>query len=182
MRDTAFFVPEGRLGRFTPSYFTNWQTGAIELYDDAATGQWSKPPAFPSGAGGLVSTVDDYLAFARMLLGRGVGAHGRRVLSEASVAEMTRDQLTPEQKSAADLVPGFWDGHGWGFGMSVVTKDGDMAGPPGTFGWDGGMGTAWRSDPARRLTTLLMTPVGWPSPQPPPVYVDFWRAVGEALR
>jgi CubicO group peptidase (beta-lactamase class C family) len=50
---------------------TNPGTGALEVYDEPRGGQWSRPPAFPSGGGGLVSTVDDYLAFGRMLLNWG---------------------------------------------------------------------------------------------------------------
>jgi CubicO group peptidase (beta-lactamase class C family) len=65
MKDTAFHVPDTELDRFVPSYWTNFETGAVELYDDV-DGQWSRPPAFPSGGAGLVSTVDDYLAFGQM--------------------------------------------------------------------------------------------------------------------
>ena len=74
----------------------NWETMEVRL-EDPADGLWSKPPAFPSVAGGMVSTLDDFLAFARMLMNK--GAHnGTRLLKPETVAEMTRDQLTPEQK------------------------------------------------------------------------------------
>jgi CubicO group peptidase (beta-lactamase class C family) len=80
MKDTAFSVPAARLDRLATSYWTNPATGGSELYDAAEGGQWSRPPAFPSGGGGLVSTVDDYLAFGRMMLNR--GTHGsERILS-----------------------------------------------------------------------------------------------------
>src|SRR5258707_10795578 len=55
MRDTGFCVPATRLDRLATSYWTNFETGALELYDEAKGGQWSRLPAFPSGAGGLVS-------------------------------------------------------------------------------------------------------------------------------
>ena len=64
MKDTGFSVPAAELDRLATSYWTDPETGALELHDEP-DGQWSRPPAFPSGAGGLVSTVDDYLAFAR---------------------------------------------------------------------------------------------------------------------
>ena len=82
MNDTGFSVPAAKLDRLATSYWTNSETGALEVYDKAEGGQWSRPPAFPSGGGGLVSTVDDYLAFARMLLNN--GKHdGERILSRA---------------------------------------------------------------------------------------------------
>ena len=71
MKDTGFSVPAAKLDRLATSYRTDPATGALELYDEAAGGQWSRPPAFPSGAGGLVSTVDDYLAFGQMMLNKG---------------------------------------------------------------------------------------------------------------
>jgi CubicO group peptidase (beta-lactamase class C family) len=67
MKDTGFSVPAAKLDRLAISYRTNPGTGALELYD-AAAGQWSRPPAFPSAGGGLVSTIDDYLAFGQMML------------------------------------------------------------------------------------------------------------------
>src|SRR6202011_2536927 len=95
------------------------KSGAMEVYDPAESGQWSRPPTFASAAGGLVSTVDDYLSFGRMLLNR--GRHGtERILSRLSVEAMTTDQLTPEQKALSGFVPGFWDSRGGGFGRSVI--------------------------------------------------------------
>lgn len=70
MKDTDFSVPAAKLDRLATSYWTNPATGAVELFDAADGGQWNRPPAFPSGGGGLVSTVDDYLAFGRIMLNR----------------------------------------------------------------------------------------------------------------
>ena len=67
-----------------------------------------------------------------------------------------------------------------GFGVSVVLGE-DVAGRRGTYGWDGGMGTVWRNDPARRAITILLSPRMWPSPQPPPLCVDFWSAAAVRL-
>src|ERR1700730_10912404 len=94
MKDTAFSVPAGKIGRLATSYWSSPKSGAMEVYDPAEGGQWSRPPAFASAAGGLVSTVDDYLAFGRMLLNR--GRHGtERILSRLSVAATTTAHLTP---------------------------------------------------------------------------------------
>ena len=111
MRDTGFHVPAEKLDRFAGcGVFTDPQKGPTRMDADGARSAYAQPPVFPSGAGGLVSTVDDYLAFARMLLAGGVH-QGRRLLSAESVREMTRDQLTPAQKaaSASTFFPGFFD-------------------------------------------------------------------------
>jgi CubicO group peptidase (beta-lactamase class C family) len=150
------------------------------LYDEADGGQWSRPPAFPSGAAGLVSTADDYLAFGQMLLDRGRKS-GERILSAPSVALMTTDQLTAEQKAVSGLVPGYFDGHGWGFGVAVATSRDGAPGSVGTFGWDGGLGTSWYSDPREDLTIILMTQAAWTSPSPPAVCLDFWTSAYQAL-
>ena len=113
MKDTGFSVPSARLSRLVTSYWTNFKTAKVEVYDEAEGGQWSRPPAFPSGAGGLVSTIDDYFAFGRMMLNR--GKYGsERIVSRPSVEAMTTDQLTPEQKAGSGLVSGYFDSHGWG--------------------------------------------------------------------
>ena len=179
MKDTSFSVPSGKLDRLPTSYWTNYATGKVEVYDKP-DGQWSRPPAFPSGAGGLVSTADDYLAFGQMMLNK--GRHGnQRILSRPSVEIMTTDQLTPEQKAVSGLVAGYFDNHGWGFGLSVVTRRTDMARSVGTYGWDGGFGTSWYADPIEDLTAVLMTQQAWTSPEPPNVCRDFWTSVYAAI-
>src|SRR2546430_11787938 len=180
MKDTGFSVPGHKLDRLATSYWTNFVSGKIEVYDVAKGSQWSRPPAFPSGAGGLVSTIDDYLSFGQMMLN--TGKHGsERILSRLSIETMTTDQLTPEQKAVSGLVPGFFDSHGWGFGMSVVTRRDDVASVPGRYGWDGGMGTSSDSDRREEMVTILMTQQSWTSPRPPNVCLDFWTLAYHAI-
>jgi CubicO group peptidase (beta-lactamase class C family) len=180
MRDTGFSVPAAKLDRLVTGYWTHPETGALELHDEAVGGQCSRPPAFPSGAGWLVSTIDDYLAFGQMMLDQ--GKHGsERILSRLAVEAMTTDQLTPEQKAQSGLVPGDWDAHGWGFGVSVVTRRDGVAAVPGRFGWDGGLGTSWYSDPREEMVTILMTQCAWRSPSPPDVCLDFWTLAYQAI-
>jgi CubicO group peptidase (beta-lactamase class C family) len=180
MSDTGFSVPAAGLDRLATSYWTNPQTRALDLFDEAKTGHWSRSPAFPSGGGGLVSTVDDFMAFGQMLLDG--GRHGRtRILSRSSIDTMTTDQLTPAQKALSGLIEGYFDSHGWGFGVAVVTRRTDVAGSVGTFGWDGGLGTSWRSDPREELVGILLTQASWTSPTPPNVTVDFWTSVYGAI-
>ena len=102
MTDTAFYVPAEKLDRLPPSYWSDTESdtesGTLRVHDDPGESLWSRPPAFASGGGGLVSTADDYLAFCRMMLNG--GQHdSERILSRLSVELMTMDHLTPEQKA-----------------------------------------------------------------------------------
>jgi CubicO group peptidase (beta-lactamase class C family) len=180
MKDTGFSVPDGEIGRLSASYQVNWKTAELEVYDPAEGGQWSRPPAFPSGGGGLVSTVDDYYSFTRMLLSDGKHGGGR-IISRASVEVMTTDQLTSEQKAASGLFPANFDNYGWGFGMSVVTRRESLGPSVGSYGWDGGLGTSWHSDPKEDMVGILMTQRMWNSPRPPDVCLDFWTSVYQAI-
>jgi CubicO group peptidase (beta-lactamase class C family) len=179
MRDTDLSVPANDLDRFTTSYSTNFETGEPQVYDEP-NGQWSQPPAFASGAGGLVSTVDDFFVFGRMMLDGGVYER-TRILSRPSIEVMTIDHLTDAQKAGAALVPGYFDSHGWGFGMSVVTRRTDIASTVGKYGWDGGLGTSWYCDPAEDMVTILLTQSAFTSPDPPRVCVDFWTTAYQAI-
>ena len=140
------------------------------------TGGWARPPAFPAGSGGLVSTVDDYFAFSQMMLNKGKFGT-QRILSSASVETMTMDQLTSQQKAVSGLIEGYFDSHGRGLGMSVVTRRLSPAETLGQYGWDGGLGTSWRADPTNNLTGILLTQRAWTSANPPNVCQDFWTCV-----
>ena len=180
MQDTAFYAPASKLDRLATAYLTNAETGALEHYDPPEGGQWSRPPAFPSGGGGLVSTIDDYLAFAQMMLSQG-RCGSRRILSRPSVETMTTDHLTAAQKAISGLLPGDFDNFGWGFGVAVTTRREDIAAPVGSYGWSGGLGTCWRSDPGEDMVTILLTQASWTSPVPPRVVRDFWTAAYQAI-
>jgi CubicO group peptidase (beta-lactamase class C family) len=105
MNDTGFHATDA--SRLSTAY--ERRDGRLEV-SDPPDGQWSHPPAFADGSGGLVSSVDDVVAFGRMLI-RG----GSPVLKPTTVAHMTRNQLTAEQR--ANVWPGFslLDGRGWGY-------------------------------------------------------------------
>jgi CubicO group peptidase (beta-lactamase class C family) len=167
MKATAFSVRAADVDRLATSYLTDPETGALHL-NDRPEGQWSTPPAFPSGGAGLVSTAEDFLAFAEMLL-RG----GHPILSRPSVETMTTDQLTPEQKAVSGFFPGDFDARGWGFCVGIVTRREHPAAPVGQYGWDGGLGTIWRNDPSEQLVTVLLTNAAWTSPRPPDLALDF---------
>lgn len=171
MKDTSFSVAATKLERLATSYMPSPPTGELAVYDPAEGGDWSRPPVFPNGAGGLVSTADDYLSFARMLMDN--GRHGKvRILSRPSVELMTTDQLTPDQKSASGFGPEFFANHGWGFCVQIVTRRNQME-SVGSYGWGGGMGTLWESDPREEMIIILMTQTGQASSTPSGVFVDF---------
>ncbi len=180
MNDTSFSVPAKKLDRLASCYWTNFATGEFEVFDGVDDSRWASSPVFESGAGGLVSTVDDLLAFGEMML-KGGQYGSERILSRPSVELMTTDHITPEQKAVSGFFPGFWDDHGWGFGVSIVTRRDDLAATPGRYGWDGGYGTSWYVDPEEELVGILMTQRVWDASGAPVVLLDFWTSAYGAI-
>jgi CubicO group peptidase (beta-lactamase class C family) len=180
MRDTGFQVPEAKIDRLPTCYGRDLATGELVVLDEARGGNVAKPPVFESGGGGLVSTLDDMLAFGRMMLQK--GAYGReRILSRSSVELMTMDHLTPEQKAASPFFENFWSTRGWGLGLSVVTERQDLADVPGRFGWDGAFGTSFWVDPTREMVGILMMQRRPDVLRLPPVLLDFWTAAYQLI-
>jgi CubicO group peptidase (beta-lactamase class C family) len=163
MRDTAFWTSDtDRLAtayRPTPEGLVVW---------DEPDGMWSRPPAFGDGAAGLVSTVDDLHAFARMLT-RG----GAPVLSEESARAMRTDQLSDEVKARGGLGPDFFKGRSWSFCQGVYAG--------GAFGWDGGFGSSWLVDPGHGLTVIVLTQRAFESSALPRVHREIQAAAYATL-
>ena len=178
MKDTGFQVPADKLGRLASAYRMDPQQNKLVFFDDAKNSRWSKPPPFPAGGSGLVSTADDYRAFCRMMLVKGVHG-GQRILSRPAVELMITDQLTPENRIGAEMF--FGQGASWGMGNAVVTRRTDLSTTPGRFGWDGGYGTTAHSDPAEDMVGILLTQRMMDSPQPPRVFTDFWTSAYAAI-
>ncbi|MBX9246817.1 beta-lactamase family protein [Actinotalea ferrariae] len=164
MRDTGFQVPPEDLDRFGPQ----WLPGADGpvLYDPT-DGQWARPPVFPDAAAGLVSTVDDLATLARAVLDGGRGPDGAVVVQPEALATAVQPRVGPLDPDGRD---------GWGRGLGVCLADQPDGRHAGTYGWDGGLGSSWWTDPVTRTTAILLTPDGWASPEPPPVYRAFWSA------
>jgi CubicO group peptidase (beta-lactamase class C family) len=179
MKDTGFSVGGESLSRLATAYQRDDATGEV-VVADGRDGYWSRPPAFESGGGGLVSTPADFLAFASALLAGGTH-RGQRALSRPSVTLMTTDQLTPEQKAVSGFWPGYFDDMGWGFGMSVRTRRTHLGPSVGSYGWPGFWGTAWYNDPAEDMTAILMLQRAHASDQRLPTMFDFWTAVYQAI-
>jgi CubicO group peptidase (beta-lactamase class C family) len=164
MRDTAFSVPRDKRGRraglcgfdgdgrLTPLAAAPGRHALDERPDDMA---------FESGGQGLWSTLDDYLAFARTLIDP---AGGPQLLRRATLAMMTSNQLTPDQRATARMLgrPIFAEGHGYGMGVAVVLEP-DKSDPRrcrggvGTIGWPGAYGSWWQADPTSGSVLIFLT-------------------------
>ncbi|TDO40461.1 serine hydrolase domain-containing protein [Paractinoplanes brasiliensis] len=153
MTSTGFWLPAERIAQVPPHYLGDDSGRPVRQTGDSAE-SWSRPPVFPSGSGGLLSTADDYLAFARMLLHGGVHG-GTRLLSERSVAAMTTNHLTSELIDSGGF---FLGGAGWGYGLAVTVRDDEISGP-GRYGWSGGYGTSWFTDPREGLIFIVLSQV-----------------------
>ncbi|HET9050960.1 MAG TPA: serine hydrolase domain-containing protein [Candidatus Dormibacteraeota bacterium] len=164
MRDTAFWTRD--VERLATAYAA--ARDGLRVWDEPG-GKWSREPDFGDGGDGLLSTVDDLNAFARMFL-RG----GSPVLSAGAVEGMTHDQLTAEQRQGGAA---FLSGQTWGFCQSVIVT-GRSA---GAFGWDGGLGTSWLVDPRRDLAIVVLTQKLFGSAGAPRVHVDIQAAAYAAL-
>jgi CubicO group peptidase (beta-lactamase class C family) len=158
MHDTAFWTDDPK--RLATAYMPS--PDGLVVWDEPA-GKWSRPPAFPDGAAGLLSTADDMLAFARMFL-----AGGSPVLTESSARAMTSDQLTAEQKAYGGLGPDFFAGRSWSLCQAVADS--------GAFGWDGGLGTSWLVDPDRDLVVIVLTQRLFESPDAPALHREIQAA------
>jgi CubicO group peptidase (beta-lactamase class C family) len=163
MNDTAFWTSE--IDRLATSYRPT--ADGLVVYDEP-DGAWSRQPAFCDAAGGLLSTVDDLLAFARMLLGG-----GGPVLSRQAAHAMTTGQLTAEQKARGGFGGDFFVGRSWSFGQQVLDS--------GVFGWDGGLGTSWLVDPNNDLVVIVLTQRMFDSPTTPRVHTAIQEAAYQAL-
>jgi CubicO group peptidase (beta-lactamase class C family) len=155
MTDTDFWCPPEKRDRMAKLY---------KAEDDAPLKDVSfvhedHPPAFCAGGGGLISTVDDYLTFARLMLNRGE-LNGLRLIREDTFDLMTSNRLTPEQREIPFMGIPFWLGQGFGLGVSVITDPEKQAwmgaGSTGAFGWPGAFGTWWQADPEEDMILIYL--------------------------
>jgi CubicO group peptidase (beta-lactamase class C family) len=181
MKDTGFTVPQGQLDRVATCYRTDPASGEVSAYAEVGPELLARPCTFESGGGDqMVSTANDLLAFGRMLLNDGA-YRKERLLSRPTVELMATDQLTAEQKAASPFFENFWDSRGWGMGASIVTRRDDVAAVPGRFGWDGAFSTSLYVDPHEDLVGVLMAQCLPGALRLPPVVLDFWTSVYQAI-
>ena len=157
MKDTGFYVPEEKTGRFTALY--RWDDGKLvrDYGNYLGLTDYSAPPAFESGGAGLVSTIRDYSRFACMLAGKGE-FDGVRIISEKAFEYMTAPRLGQKQKSC------LWPrlaGYNYGALMRVMTdvSSSEIKTCNGEFGWDGWTGTYFCADPVNRIVVLYFTQI-----------------------
>jgi CubicO group peptidase (beta-lactamase class C family) len=167
MDDTDFLVPAEKIDRLVPAYSVGWLSRKRLLIDHPSDSRFARMPAFPSGSGGLVSTAEDYLRFAQMMLAGGI-LDRTRLLSRKSVELMTTNFLTPDQRAMPFFGADFWSDRGLGLGVYIID---DLArhGRPaslGQFGWGGAFATTWFNDPSEQLIAILMLQVAFPAVTP----------------
>jgi len=157
MNDTDFYVPPAKRDRAAVVYRLNTQKNVLEPLPFA---QFDTPPEFCGGGGGLISTADDYLKFAKLMLNKGE-LDGVRLVSPATIELMCTNRLTPAQRAIPFLgmIP-MWDGMGFGLGVSVIDAPEKLGflgmGGIGSFGWPGAFGTWWQADPANDLIMIYL--------------------------
>jgi len=166
MCDTGFTVPREKADRRARLYGFD-QAGRLTARLTAPGGstmaERPESMAYASGGQGLWSTLDDYLAFARMFLGAGT-VDGLRLLRPETLRLMTSNCLTESQRATAEVVgmPLFAAGHGFGMGVAVVMEPQKAlpiicGGGVGTVGWPGAFGGWWQADPGDKSVMIFLT-------------------------
>jgi CubicO group peptidase (beta-lactamase class C family) len=187
MMDTSFAVPPEKRDRLAVAY-AKAATGELTVWDHPQNTRWADPPLFPSGGAGLVSTVDDYQRFGRMLLSGGE-LDGVRLLSRKTVEAMLSDYLTPEQHTHPSTMfdrydvdrSEIWANRGFGYGIGVRTKRIGFGPSVGSFFWPGAFGTTWMADPQEHLMATLLIQVVGANPHYTQVGEDFLTLTYQAI-
>ena len=162
MDDTGFFVAPKNHDRFAACYDRVAATNSLKLQDDPKKSPYLSRPTFLSGGGGMVSTIDDYHTFTRMLLGKGA-TNDVRILGRKTVEYMTLNHLPGNKDLAAMGQPIFsetpYDGIGFGLGFSVILDPAtaNVLDSPGEFAWGGAASTYFWIDPVEELIVIFMT-------------------------
>ena len=169
MKDTGFFVPPEQAHRLATVYTPNESNSAISPHDPERSRDFTTPPTYFSGGGGLVSTASDYLRFSQMLLNGGE-LDGTRILSPETIELMTSNHLGD--------IP-IWGGvgnYGFGLGFLIYPDRGDSGAilSEGSFGWSGMAHTTFWVDPAEELIGIFLVQILPRSPMP---YRDLFKPV-----
>ncbi|MCR5621072.1 MAG: beta-lactamase family protein [Treponema sp.] len=160
MKDTAFYVPAEKQERLAKVYDCSDKKKGCILFTENRLGisnTMTRPPKFESGGAGLASTVDDYMKFCLMLLGRG-SYGGARILSERAADFIGSGCLDRKQQKAFDITQPHLPGYSYANLMRVMKEPGRSLtiSERGEFGWDGWLGTFMMVDRANELAVVLM--------------------------
>jgi CubicO group peptidase (beta-lactamase class C family) len=182
MVDTDFWIPPAKRGRAAKLYRLKDDLSGLE---EAPFPMLEAPPRLTPGGGGLISTLDDYLKFARMLMNEGE-LDGRRYLTAETVRMMATNRLTDAQRQIPFLGMPFWMGQGFGLGLSVILEPEKQAlmgpGCRGAFGWPGAFGTWWRADPEAGLILIYLIQASMPlGPEAVTAIASGQRAAGRMV-
>jgi CubicO group peptidase (beta-lactamase class C family) len=155
MEDTAFYVPKDKVSRFAANY-TSDKKGKLTLRDDPEKSPYLNKPNLPSGGGGLVGTISDYMRFL-LALRNGGELNGKRFLKEETVKLMRENHVSKEVgwiKFGSQVR----DGVGYGFGFSVCVEPSkfDSARKVGDYGWGGAASTHYWVSPKDDLVVVTM--------------------------
>ncbi|MEM5434152.1 serine hydrolase domain-containing protein [Paraburkholderia diazotrophica] len=182
MRDTAFCVPDAQLSRLSTAYAIDPDSRRRVIEDRPQASRWANPRRFQSGGGGLVSTAENYLQFARLLLGRG-RVDDVRLLSHRSVDLMRTNFLARDQRRMPSIGHVQWSGQGFGLGLSIVDDPAQQLPlgyrSTGSFGWPGAFGTSWFADPVENMIGQML--IQRRSVEPFDMVVEFERRLYDAI-
>ncbi len=183
MNDTDFFVPKEKLNRFTANYLFNMgepmdasgalplrkvdrhsiESGNPILIDDPQMSLYHRKPSFLSGGGGLVSTLDDYMNFATMLLNNGM-FKDQQILSKKTIDLMTsnhlagnKDLISSSHADTASETTLAGVGFGLGFQILINPAKNQINSSIGEYGWGGAASTTFWIDPSENLITIFLT-------------------------
>jgi len=190
MTDTGFSVTPAQAARLATSYAVDASTGRPIVEDHPSSSRWLDASRFQSGGGGLVSTADDYLRFARMLLGRGrlqgdaaERAQGPRLLSHKSVDLMRSNFLTPAQREIPAFGYPVWRSQGFGLGIAIIDEPALQLSAGyrsmGSFSWPGALGTSWFADPVEDMIGIVL--IQRRAQEPFPLAREYERLVYAAI-
>lgn len=176
MVDSFFSVPADKVGRLSTCY-AETETQKMAVYDGSENSAFLNISLY-SGGGGLVSTLQDYLQFSRLVLNRGC-LDGVRLLGRKTVEMMTMNNLLASLLPLCiqDPIPGI--GFGLGFSVLMNVPETQTLGSIGSHGWSGLASTTFWVDPQEALIAILMTqyiPI-----EPLPLHADFRNLVYQAL-
>lgn len=161
MNDTFFQVPAEKLPRFGTNHTYNPQSAQLEISDRPADSNFVNRQTFESGGGGLLSTAEDYMRFAQMVLNGGE-LNGARIIGNKTLEYMTQNHLAgifgANGQHDPQELPGFARGTGFGLGFAVIDEP-TAAGGVGSVGeyyWGGAAGTIFWIDPVEQLIGIVM--------------------------
>lgn len=149
MKDTFFELPKEKMERLTTLYTLNKKK--LTVFDEPSTSLANNVTLF-SGAGGLLSTTNDYLIFCQMLLNGGV-FNGQRIIQNSTINLMLEDHS--KGLKYKKLI--FGKKKGFGLGFEIINQENTKFGSKGTYGWGGIFGTYFRIDPVENMIFIYMT-------------------------